>query len=138
MLTRTNEFETLNKPAIPHASVVSVSISSPQIPVERAVLNGLGEVFDADSRRIGEVGDGARDFEDAVVGARAELQLAHREAEHFLARGVEPAVSLELGIGHLGVRPALAAGGESLRLFFAGRHHPFTNCGGRLGALVAV
>ena len=43
--------------------------SAPVAAVQGSVLNGFGDVFDGDVGFGGEVGDGAGDFEDAVVGA---------------------------------------------------------------------
>jgi len=45
--------------------------SRPQLAVEGAVLNGFGDVVAGDFFGAGQVGDGAGDFQDAVVGARA-------------------------------------------------------------------
>ena len=42
------------------------------LPVEGAVLDGLSNVGGADSVLAFEVGDGAGQFEDAVIGAGAE------------------------------------------------------------------
>ena len=50
--------------------------SAPIAPVEAAVLDGFGDVFGGNSSGAGEVGDGAGDLEDAVVGAGAEAQAA--------------------------------------------------------------
>jgi len=48
------------------------------IPVERAVRDRLQHVVGADVRGAGEVGQGAGDLEDPVVGAGGEVQLLHR------------------------------------------------------------
>jgi hypothetical protein len=45
------------------------SASPPQIPIQSAVLDRLGEVLGADRGRFREIGDRAGDFQDAVVGA---------------------------------------------------------------------
>ena len=50
--------------------------------VEGAVLDGFGDVLDGDVRLAAEVGDGAGDLEDAVVGAGAEA----RTREEFRRR----------------------------------------------------
>jgi hypothetical protein len=47
------------------------------IPVEAVVLDGLEEVGCRDAVGAGEVGDGPRDLEDPVIGARLQ-----RGAEH--------------------------------------------------------
>jgi hypothetical protein len=43
------------------------------LPIQRAVLNGFADVIGCDGFHAGEVGDGAGDFQDAVVGARTEV-----------------------------------------------------------------
>jgi hypothetical protein len=42
---------------------------NPQRPIEGAVLNGFADVLGGDGVGLGEIGEGAGDFEDAVVGA---------------------------------------------------------------------
>jgi hypothetical protein len=55
--------------------------SSLDLAVEGAELDGFEEVIGGDGVGRGEVGDGAGDFEDAVVGAGAEVEIRHRELE---------------------------------------------------------
>ena len=50
-----------------------------------------------------EVGDGAGDFEDAVVGPRAHVHALHGVAKFFQAGGVGLGVFVQEGWGHLGV-----------------------------------
>ena len=50
-----------------------------------------------------EVGDGAGDFEDAVVGAGGHVHALHGVAKLFQAGGVRLGVFVEQGGGHLGV-----------------------------------
>ena len=61
-----------------------------------------------------EIGDGAGEFQDAVVGAGGELQLLDRSLEQAIAGFVEPAVILDLGWSHirveLGAVAAVAVG----------------------------
>ncbi len=47
--------------------------SPPQLPVKRAVLDGFADVVGADVFHAGEVGDGAGHFQDAAVGAGAQV-----------------------------------------------------------------
>lgn len=49
----------------------------PIAPVECAVLDSFGDVLDGDGWRGFEVGDGAGDFEDAIMGAGGEALLLH-------------------------------------------------------------
>ena len=50
-----------------------------------------------------EVGDGAGDFEDAVIGPRAHVHAFHGVAKLFQADGVGLGVFVQQGRGHLGV-----------------------------------
>ena len=79
----------------------AVSIGLPPLP--RPVLQGLGQVRCFDVVCAGEIGDGAGDFEDEVLGAGGELQLpdsgdarnSAKTSENGLARRILPlAVSL--------------------------------------------
>ncbi len=47
----------------------------------------LGQVWRGDGLRASQIGDGARQFEDAVEGARRELQPLHRRARSGCAAG---------------------------------------------------
>ena len=78
-------------------------LSVKHIPIERAVLDGLKEMWLLDAVASGQVRDGAGDFQDAVVGASAERELFHRLLEHFAERGVERDVGADLRVAHAGV-----------------------------------
>ncbi len=77
--------------------------SGPVAAVEGAVLDGLGEVGDGKMFRAFQVGDGAGNFEDAVVGAGGEALLLHGAFEQAFGVGAEFAVGADLAGGHLGV-----------------------------------
>ena len=62
----------------------------------RSVLQGLGQVGGVDILCPGEVGDGAGEFEDAVVGAGAEVHLADGGLHQVLAVLIDLAVALDL------------------------------------------
>src|ERR1700722_10726041 len=66
-----------------------VGFSCPVRTVEAAVLDGFGDVFGLDRVGAFEVGDGAGDFQDAVVGAGAEALLGHGAFEQAFAIGGE-------------------------------------------------
>ena len=68
----------------------------------------------------GEVGDGAGDFEDAVVGAGGEVHLLHGLFEVDLGFGIERAVFADLFRAHRGVGVDAFAGGEAEALDVAG------------------
>ena len=50
-----------------------VMFLNPKLPVEVPVLNGFGDMLGLDVRGISQVGDGARNLEDAVVGPGTEI-----------------------------------------------------------------
>ena len=54
-------------------------------------MDGFGDVFGLDRVGAFEVGDGAGDFQDAVVGAGAEALLGHGAFEQAFAIGGERA-----------------------------------------------
>ena len=58
-------------------------------------MNGLAYMIDFN--RIGslQVGDGSGDFEDAVVGAGAEIELVHGGAQEFAGFLVDRAVCFQ-------------------------------------------
>ena len=71
--------------------------------VEVAVGDGFHDVVVEDVGGAFEVGDGAGDFEDAVVGSRAHVHAFHRVLQLRQAGGVGLGVFVQQGRGHLGV-----------------------------------
>ncbi len=71
--------------------------------VEVAVGDGFHDVVVKDVGAGLEVGDGAGDFEDAVVGPRAHVHAFHGVFQFLQASGVGLGVFVEQGRGHLGV-----------------------------------
>ena len=59
-------------------------------------MDGFGDVFGVEVRGVFDVGDGAGDFEDAVVGAGAESLLGHGAFEQAFAVGGEFAESADV------------------------------------------
>jgi len=53
--------------------VACVKLNALLILLARPVLNRFGQVHRLDALTAGQVGHGARQLEDAVIGARAEL-----------------------------------------------------------------
>ena len=68
-----------------------------------AVGDGFHDVVVEDVCGAFEVGDGAGDFEDAVVGAGAHVHAFHGVLQLLQAGGVGLGVFVEQGRGHLGV-----------------------------------
>ena len=71
--------------------------------VEVAVSDGFHDVVVEDVGGAFEVGDGAGDFEDAVVGSRAHVHALHGVLQLLQAGGVGLGVFVQQGRGHLGV-----------------------------------
>src|SRR5271157_4212790 len=104
--------------------------SGPVAAVEGPILDGLGEVGYGEVLDAFEVGDGTRDFEDAVVGAGGESLLLHGALEEALGVGAQLAVGANLAGGHLRVGvDLLAEFSKSLPLAFAGSKHTGANLG---------
>jgi hypothetical protein len=66
-------------------------------------LHGLGQMLGGDTVGAVEVGDGARDFENAVVGARAQPHAPHRHFERALAGGIKLAQPPQIAGWNVGV-----------------------------------
>ena len=81
-----------------------------QVAVEAAVLDGYEQVGRGGGVGAGQVGDGARDLEDAVVGARGEVQLFHGLLQEPAEGGVGSAVRADLRMRHAGVDGGARAG----------------------------
>ena len=58
----------------PYAISINWWVCGPtlQLPIQSPVVNGLEDVLRADGVAVGEIGDGAGDAEDLVVGAGGE------------------------------------------------------------------
>src|SRR3954463_1171368 len=84
--------------------------SDPEGSVKRAILNGFAYVLGCDRVATGEISDRARDFENPIVGARAQVQLRHRDADQLLRFVSEQAVLLDLPRTHAGVAVCLRVG----------------------------
>ena len=98
--------------------------------VEAAVLDGFGDVFGFEVGGVFEVGDGAGDFQNAVVGAGAQALLGHCTFEQALAIGRQFAERADVAGGHLGVAVKFFAGSrETPQLLLAGADDAFPNRG---------
>ena len=64
-------------------------------------MDGFGDVFGGDSRRAADIGDGAGDFEDAIVGARGE---AHTRTAISSVRSPDGSSAHSLRITRAGMR----------------------------------
>ena len=74
-------------------------------PIEAPILNGLGEVRRADVVGADEIGDGARDAEDARVGARRQAEPLARRFEQLPAARVDAADAAHVAARDARVEP---------------------------------
>jgi hypothetical protein len=109
---------------------VSASLLNPKGAIEGAVLDGFADVLGGDGVGSVEIGDRARDLEDTVVGAGAEVQFGHRNADELLRFVAEFAVLLDLARSHAGVAVHLGVGVEAELLFFASALDTIADRGG--------
>ena len=71
--------------------------SGPVTAIQSAVLDGFGEMRHREVLCAFEIGDGARHFEDAVVGARRESLLLHGAFQQALGVGTQARSKRESG-----------------------------------------
>jgi len=100
-------------------------------------LNGLAQVGCVDVGGGLEVGDGAGDFEDAVVGAGAEVEFVHGHAQEFDGFVVDFAMGLEQLGGHPRVATDTGAFCKPFLLNATGCNHPFADVAGGLAGMRA-
>jgi len=104
--------------------------SRPVRPIQRSVLNCLGDVFGLEMRNGIEVGYCARHFQDAVMRTRAEPLLGHRAFQQALTIGREFAEFANQLRRHLGVAvDFFACGRKSFQLDVTGADHAVEDTG---------
>ena len=79
-------------------------------------MDGFADVLRRDAVTGREIGDGARDFENAVVGTGAEVEILHGMAEHFERGVVEGAEFFDLAVRHAGIGGGFSLTGEAVFL----------------------
>ena len=103
--------------------------------VEVAVADGLHDVLGSDALAAGEVGDGAGNLEDAVVGAGAHVGAGHHVAQAIEALRIRLGKPVQHRAGHLGVAVHALVGGKTLGLHLAGGNHAGADGGAWLATL---
>src|SRR5579859_2720026 len=111
----------------------SLSCSRPIAAVQRPVLYRFGDVSGTDVFSGVKVGDGARDFQNTVVGAGAQAQARHGAFKQALAVGGNIAIFADLPRAHLRVRINFLAL-IPFQLAVARLHHTLANLGGGFAA----
>jgi hypothetical protein len=89
----------------------------------RSILRRLGQVRRLDSFTSRQICDRACQFQDAVIGARREIQLAHRRADQVVTGFIEFAEFAHFSHTHIGVADYVCPR-EMLPLTLAGGLHP--------------
>lgn len=100
-----------------------------------AILKGFGKVHCADVLTASQIGDGARQFEHAMVGTGGQLKLVHGGFHEVAARIIQLAELAHLGWTHFGVE-ADGGTGETLRLDIPGGFHTSAHSGGGFAGAV--
>ena len=85
----------------------------PVFSIETAVLHSLKNMARPDDRALFQIGDGARNLEDAVVGARRHAELVKCVSQHLLCFFVNNAEPRQLG----GVDGCVVQGIAALKAF---------------------
>ena len=89
---------------------------SPQTPIEGAVLNGFGNMYDLNFSCADEIGDRSRNLQDTVIGSCAEVQGCDGGTEQIHAFGIEVAVFAKEPRCHPRVAADFGLVAESLQL----------------------
>src|SRR5580704_3828794 len=71
--------------------------------IERSILYRLTDMMRGDRARAVEVGNRARDFQDARVGARAQAEAIDRQFQQALAARLDLAMEPQIARAHLRV-----------------------------------
>ena len=71
--------------------------------IQAPILNCFGDVRGFDVFYTGEVGDGAADFQNSAIGARAEAKLVDRGLQESFSFSIHRAVTLDVSGAHLRV-----------------------------------
>ena len=77
-----------------------VSYPKSKFPIQFAVADGFGDVFGLDVFAVFEIGDGAGDFADFVMGAGGQVELGNGLFEHHLGLFIEGTMLFDLLVRH--------------------------------------
>src|SRR6185369_12501843 len=112
--------------------------SGPQLPIQRAKLDRFRNVVGHDFLGPDQVGNGARDFQNAVVSASTEVHFGHRHLEQLHRGFVQRAIGLQFFATHARVASDPRFAGEAFLLPLASGDHALTDLlGSFAGALAA-
>jgi len=106
--------------------------------VQSAVLNGFAEVPRFHILRAVQIGNGASDFQDAVMRARRKAHAGDRILQHLFAVFADRAEFADQLGRHLRVGKYFPLPGIASGLALAGAHHAFADRGGVFGRAAAA
>ena len=101
----------------------------PRLSVEAAVTYGFGDVLTLYAVAAGEVGDGAGDLDDALVGTGGEVEVGHGALQHLIARSVQLGILVQEGGVHLRVAVDALDTLVPFLLYLPCLDDPLTDCG---------
>lgn len=108
-----------------------------QVPVERAVLDGFGDMFGAYVVGAGEVGDRPPHLQDAVVRPGGESDFRDRHFEQFVSLTADPTELPDVARLHVRICEQPFPPPEPRRLDLTRTGHPLPDCRRGLAALGA-
>ena len=73
-----------------------------------AVLDGFGEMGRTNGAAPGEIGDGAGNTQNAVIGPGRKVESLHGGVHQRLSAGIQPGVHIELAATQPGILAALS------------------------------
>ena len=93
--------------------------SDPESAIQGAVLDGFANVVGGYGFAACEVGDGAGNFQDTIIGSRAKVEILHGVAEHFEGGVVDGTEFFDLTVRHSSIGGGFSFTGETLFLQLA-------------------
>ena len=93
--------------------------SDPESAIQGAVLDGFANVVGGYGFAPCEVGDGAGNFQDTIIGSRTEMEILHGVAEHYARGFVDGTEFLYLNVRHSSIGGGFSFTGETLFLQLA-------------------
>ncbi len=90
-------------------------------------MDGLGDVVGLNGFCGVEIGDGAGDFQDAVIGAGTKIQITHGGAEDLFGSGFHPANLMKGFAAHVGIAVGAGLVLVALLLDFPGTDYTLAN-----------
>ena len=100
------------------------------LTIQTAELNRLGNVLGKYIFAPSQIGNGAADFQDTVIGPGREAELVHGLFEQVMGRGIKKAELFQVLVCHLAVAEYFFPFLETFFLDLPGPADPFPDCSG--------